>query len=60
MSSCDGVECSECGASSECVIEDCIENGGDKSTCCFCKVQAGDMEFDKACDECKTELEELG
>lgn len=58
MSNCDGVECTECGASSSCVIDDCIENGGDSAVCCYCRVEGGSMEYEEACEECKEALDD--
>ena len=58
--SCSDAECSDCGGSCECVTEDCIESGGDSASCGFCKVQAGDMEYDDACADCQLELDENG
>lgn len=59
MSSCREVECSKCGAESECVTKDCINNGGDMARCCYCLVEEGELDYADACDECKTELDEL-
>ncbi len=57
MSTCKEAVCIECGASGECVIEDCIESGGDSAVCCYCRVEEGDTEYDDACEECKEALD---
>ena len=57
MSVCDGIECVNCSATCDCVIELCIEDGPDDVTCQYCRVDAGEMDLiDVTCDECMQEL----
>ena len=58
MSFCDGIECRECGGSSECVTERCVEDGRDSATCCYCLSEAGDIGVEEVCDDCAAELDD--
>jgi hypothetical protein len=56
-STCEEAECSDCGSTGECVVEHCVESGGDSALCCCCAIEEGSLEPGEECEDHKDECE---